>query len=695
MRSLRKTPYGVIIFTANLNPKIEEVRMDESPIKVGLVQINNSFSGLSYFPYSVGVLEAYATKYLLYPKQYKFLVPIFTRIRVSDAVERLLDADVVAFSVYVWNEQISLAIARELKRLRPNVVTIFGGPQVLDRSMEIESYLGTHPYVNFAAHGEGEHVFCSFLECFPTRDWASLSGVSYLTSDGLFVHRSQSKKIGDIDKLPSPYLDGIFEKLIEAHPQEQWIAIWETNRGCPFSCTFCGWGAAVNTKVRKRGLERLFAEVDWFADHDVAYISCADANFGIFPQDIEIAKYVAQVKSERGCFPSGFSVQNTKNATDRAYAIQKILSDSGLNRGVVLSIQSVDKTVLANIKRENIKLETYDELQRRFRRDGVETMSDLILGLPGETYDSFVNGVSTLIERGQHNRIQFNNLSILPDAEMWDPAYRRKYGMEIVVNRIINIHGQRDDFEEIPEYQPLIIATTAMPRPDWIRARAFGWTAGLLHFDKVLQIVLVVVHEFTGITYRELLELFTVDRAEFLPATDFPILAHLREFFRAKAEDIQKGGEEYCYSKKWLDIWWPADEYAMIEIVSRGELTAFYREALVAIRKHIEATTGSIDPALVEILEDAISLNQALIKVPFQKENLDVEVRHNILDVWNGILTGQPIPFIRGMYRYRIDRTSQQWASWDVWCKEVIWYGNKRGAYLYGNEPVVQLAGHF
>ena len=129
---------------------------------------------------------------------------------------------------------------------------------------------------------------------------------------------------------------------------------------------------------------------------------------------MEIAEYVAKVKATTG-YPVALSVQNTKNATERAYQTQKILSDAGLNKGVALSMQSVDMTTLQAIKRDNISLDTYMELQRRFTRDRVETYSDLILGLPGETYESFVDGACRLIETGQHNRIQFNNLSILPE----------------------------------------------------------------------------------------------------------------------------------------------------------------------------------------------------------------------------------------------------------------------------------------
>ena len=85
----------------------------------------------------------------------------------------------------------------------------------------------------------------------------------------------------------------------------------------------------------------------------------------------------------------------------------------GLNKGVTLSMQTLSEEALSNIKRSNIKLSSYFELQKRFINDNVPTYSDLILGLPGETYESFVEGLCKLVESGQHNRIQFNNLSIL------------------------------------------------------------------------------------------------------------------------------------------------------------------------------------------------------------------------------------------------------------------------------------------
>ena len=373
-------------------------------MKVGLVQINNSFSGQNYLPYSVALLQAYVEKHA--PGKHEFLPLVYKRAAIDSIVQSLVSADLVGFSIYVWNERISLEIARRLKAIKPEIVTVFGGPQVPDKPAQ---WLKDNAQVDIVVHNEGERAFLALLSA---------------PEDLRTVETLRAERLTDLERIPSPFLSGTFDSLVAANPDEKWIGLWETNRGCPFRCTFCDWGSATAAKVTKFGMERLQAEVDWFAIHKIEYIFCCDANFGIQKRDVDIAKHVAQVKQQTG-YPHALSVQNTKNATERAYETQKILSDAGLNKGVALSMQSTDPNTLLAVKRDNISLETYMELQRRFTNDGVETYSDLILGLPGETYDSFVRGVDTLISSGQHNRIQFNNLSILPNAEMADPAYRR------------------------------------------------------------------------------------------------------------------------------------------------------------------------------------------------------------------------------------------------------------------------------
>lgn len=652
-------------------------------IKVGLVQINNSFSGQNYLPYSVGILQAYAQQHLQNPNNYEFLLPVYRRIPVEEAVDQLTAAQVICFSAYVWNIRVSLEIAKRIKKRWPEKITVFGGPQVPKR---IDDFMSQNSFIDIACHGEGERILLSVLENLDRSCWGEIPSITYRKGDGSFANTPRIDRIKDLATVPSPYLEGVFESLVRANPSERWIALWETNRGCPFSCTFCDWGSAVASKVHPFDMERLRAETDWFADKKIEYVFCADANFGILKRDIDIVWYVAKMKKERG-YPHALSVQNTKNATERAYETQTILAEAGLNKGVAISVQSVDPATLKAIKRDNISLGTYAELQRRFTRDKVETYSDMILALPGESYDSFVDGAAALIEGGQHNRIQFNNLSILPNAEMGDPEYQKRYGMETVVSKIVNIHGELED-EEIYEEQVLVIATNTMPRDQWVRTRAFCWMTAFLYFDKVFQIPLTMVRECCGVGYRELLELFTEGNLE-----NFPVLSDVREFFRNEARKIQNGGIEYVHSKEWLNIWWPADEHIMIKLCVENKLGLFYQEAERLLERYLKETFLELPQ---QLLREFILLNSSLIKRPFQTEDLEVNLSYNIWEFYQSVLAGTRIPLENRRCTHHIDRTGVTWSSWEDWCREVIWYGNKKGAYLYGNNLVdSQLAGHY
>ncbi len=654
-------------------------------VSVGLVQINSSFSGQIYLPYSVALLQTYVQKRANNPDRYSFLLPVYKRIPVGDAVAQLREAQIVGFSTYVWNGRLSLEIARQLKAERPDVTIVFGGPHVPDQP---EAFLRANPFIDLVVHNEGEQTFLALLEDYPARNWQDRQGVSFIAPDGRFVRKSNGPRFRDLDEVPSPFLEGTFEPLMAANPDDTWIGLWETNRGCPFQCTFCDWGSATAAKVTKFSEDRLFREVDWFADKKIEYIFTCDANFGILKRDVDLAKYVARSKRETG-YPRALSVQNTKNATERAYETQKILSDGGLNKGVALSLQSVDPMTLKAIKRDNISLETYVELQRRFTLDRVITYSDLILGLPGETYESFANGVSQIIETGQHNRIQFNNLSILPNAEMADPDYRARYGMVTVPSIIINIHGERVEFVgDVPEIQDLVVETAAMPRADWRRTRAFSWIAALLHFDKLFQIPLIAAHEVSGVSYRELFEAFLdVDQAA------FPLLGEIRDFFLKEAQSIQEGGPEYVFSKEYLNIYWPADEYVFIKLTAERRFDRFYNEAGDLLKSVLGRHRGELPAG---VIEDSLKLNRALVKQPFLADDVVVEIGCDLMrfydDVRNG--TGRTLRMVPT--RVVIERSSQVYLDLQTWCREVVWWGNKKGAYLYTNRVFdKQLAGHF
>ncbi|NQT46479.1 MAG: radical SAM protein [Candidatus Omnitrophica bacterium] len=639
-------------------------------IKVGTVQINNSFSRQSYFPYSVGLLQAVARKYLKEPDRFEFLLPIYSRISVGSALERLSDADIVVFSLYVWNKEISLRIAEGLKRKRKDLIIVFGGPQVPER--DTESFLRCNPFIDIACHGEGETVFTVLLEKSLGRNWADVPSISYIDKAGRFLQTPPGERIEDLNKIPSPYLDGIFDPLMDANPQEGWVALWETNRGCPFSCTYCDWGSATKDKIYAYDMERLFREIDWFSRKRIEFIFCCDANFGILERDSDIVRYIVEQKKRFG-YPKAFSIQNTKNFKESLYEMYSLLSENGLNKGISLSFQSLNEDTLRGIGRKNVSISNFKEVQQRLTSSNTETFTDIILGLPSETYNSFAGGVSSLIENGQHNRIQFNNLSILPNTEMGDVEYQKRFGFDIVEAKLINIHGSLTA-DSVEEKQQLVVGTDTMPKNDWIRARAFGWATALLHFDKVLQVVFVILNKRYSIEFRKLIEIFMdIDKR-------YPILKSINSFFIDKAADIQNGGSEFCESKEWLNIWWPADELILIKLCTEGMLDEFYKEAGSLIEDYLKKSHLSEYEGL---LHESILLNRELIKLPFQEDDRDIHLSYNIWDVYRAFLKGADTPLKEGDYSYKIDRTSSKWSSWEEWCREVIWYGNKRGVYLY------------
>src|SRR3989338_2220 len=657
--------------------------------RVGLVQINNSFSGQNYLPYSLGMLQAYAQKHVANVNQYQFLNPIYARENIATIARNLEGSSIVFFSTYVWNFRISLAIAKTLKQINSKTLIVFGGPQVPDR---IEGFLEKYNFIDLVCHGEGEQVFASILNQGINRlyekDFEGIPSISYLNCEGIRISHPRASRLKDLNQIPSPFLEGVFESLIAANPQKRWIGTWETNRGCPFSCTFCDWGSATQSRLFQFDMERIYREAEWFAQKKIEHIFCADANFGILSRDYDIAAYLAEVRKKYG-YPTGINFQNTKNATERAYKIQKLLSDVGLNKGVTLSLQSIDPVTLKNIRRDNISTDFYQELQRRFTRDRVETYTDMILGLPGETYKSFCQGIDTLIENGQHNRIQFNNLSILPNAPMADPQYIETHGIETVQTKIINMHGVIENFdEEADEMQELVVATKTCPREDWVKMRASGLMVNFMYFNKILQIPLLLLHKNFDIRMQELLGLFTDGSLK-----NYPILGEIRQFFYEKAKDIQQGGTEYCPSKEWLNIYWPADEYILIQLCVGDKLVAFYKEAEAILNGFLQENFTNIPK---DFLKESLFLNKSLLKLPFQTEDLKLKLFYNIWEAYQAAKASEMIVIEEQKSFYHIDRTTHRCNDWKSWFREVIWWGNKKGAYLYTNTTVEpQLAGHY
>jgi tRNA A37 methylthiotransferase MiaB len=632
---------------------------------------NSMAASLAYLPHSAGVLQVYAQQHAHDAKLLRFLLPLYKRLPIGKAVDHLGTADIVGISVYVWNIQFSLSLARELKRRRPDVLIVMGGPQVPDYP---EEFLRANRFIDVVCHGEGERTFVEILGRRHTRCWEGVLSTSYLTSGGRLIVNERRPRMTELDEIPSPMLGGVYEDLMQSEPEQQWLATWETNRGCPFACTFCDWGSATASKVSRYSESRLFDEIEWLADHRIHHLFMCDANFGMLSRDADIAERLVDAYRRRGMYVA-ISVQNTKNRTDRSEQIQRIFKQSGVvSFGASISLQSVDRKVLKAIKRDNISLDAFDSLQKHYAKEGLETYSDLILGLPEETYRSFTQGVGQVIRNGQFNRIAFYECSVLPNAPMAAPTYRESFQIETVPIRLVHAHEPLiNTYSPHPEFIDIVVSTASMSCEEWVRARVFAYFAELLFFDRLLHVPLVLLGIGLGLQYVQLFEAF-LDA----DPSDFPLTAATTQIFEKHVRSMLKGGPQYIPSEEWLSLWWPPDQYALIGLARGEALDAFYEEARLILTTCAE--NADADPRLVE---DAVRLNRAMFALPFLLCDEEVETTYPIAEDYQAVLRGQE-PILKPQpSACRVERSETVWMSWTDWCEDLVRRVFLRNYYLY------------
>ncbi len=649
--------------------------------KIGMVQINNGFSGQYYLPYSVGLLQAYVQKYILDKNKYTFELPIYRRLPLERNLELLNDVEIIFFSVYVWNEKISIEIARKIKESNPDVYIIFGGPSVPDNAIE---FMCKYTWIDVSVHQEGEISTLEILERYPDKDLTNVSGITYRVDNQVFT-TGPRKRMKNFSDVPSPYLTGVFDDLMKSVGSvHQWLATWESNRGCPFACAYCDWGSATNSKVSKTELDRALLEIDWFAMNKVEFIFIADANFGIFHRDEEIVDYVINVSKRTG-YPKVFSVQNTKNKKERAYIIQKKLAESGLTKAVTLALQTTSEKSLSAISRDNIRSDDYLYLQNRFIKDGISTYTELILALPGETYSSFANGVSNVISGGQHNKIQFNNLSILPNAEMASNEYIKKYNIKTVKAPIVNMHGTLEVPEDgINEEQELVVSTSTLRVEDWRRVREYASYAELLYFCKLLQIPMLFLSVECGISYRVIIEMIMGAPSSFL------VLSKISRIFKDNTKDILNGGAEFIFSEKWEGIFWPPGEYAFIELSTNQLLKDFYKECSALLEDLLDNEGNK------KILADSILYNYKKLNQPNPDREIIIELDYPINKWYKEWIIGNKCVLKHERQSVILYTEEDKYDSWNDWVKYMVWYGHRTGAYYFNDERMEsEISGHY
>jgi tRNA A37 methylthiotransferase MiaB len=450
-----------------------------------------------YLPYSAGVIWSYALTDPWIRDNFRCTDMIWRREAIEPLAQRLAQNDICTFSTYVWNHQYNYTLARRIKEINPDCFIIFGGPEPAITDPDI---FRKESYMDLIICFEGEITYRNVLLKFETRDWENLPGL-LINRDGEAVKTEDAKRIESLGEIPSPYLTGIFDQIMADNPDVEWNGTLETNRGCPFQCTFCDWGSLTYNKVKHFGLERVYDELEWMASHRCGFISITDANFGMFPErDNLIADKIIEVQEKYG-YPKTFSVAWAKNQKREVVDIVKKLLDApGFNQGLTLSVQSLDVDVLENIRRKNMEMNKLEEVFELCEQRNIPTYTELILGLPGESLASWKENFWRLFRMGNHTGLTVFQAQLLENAEM-NLLQKKLY--RIVGQRVTDYFSGSYSNEHIEEGIDIITSTKDLPFETMLDAEIFSWFINTFHINGVSTIASRVVYKYLGIDYSE------------------------------------------------------------------------------------------------------------------------------------------------------------------------------------------------
>jgi len=450
-----------------------------------------------YLPYSCGVLWSYANQFPEIYNNYELGDFIWRRDLVEETVELLKSSDVVGFSTYIWNRSYNNVLARELKKAKPNILIIFGGPEP---QIENPEFFEKYPYVDVCVKLEGEISFKRILDAFNTdKNYNSIPGL-LVNDSGKTINTGDSLRIDDLDSIPSPYLTDVFKPLMEKFSEIRWNATLESNRGCPYACTFCDWGSLTYNKVKKFGLERVYHEFEWVGKNKCDFVSLTDANFGIFPErDSMIADKLIEVQKTYNN-PKAYTISWAKNQKREVVEIvRKLIFEGGSKLGLNLSVQTMDENVLDIIKRKNLDTNKIEEVFELCEQYNIPLYTELILGLPGETLDSWKNNFYRLYNAGNHTGITVYQAQLLENAEM-NLTQRKMYKLEgrIVYDYLVGTYNEH----ELKEGIEVVISTRDLPNDRMIEAQVFSWFMNTFHINGITTYISRVLNK-QGISYKE------------------------------------------------------------------------------------------------------------------------------------------------------------------------------------------------
>jgi len=415
--------------------------------------------------------------------------------------EKLIEAideeapDIIGVSNYIWNFNLGISLIKYAKQKNKNCISVVGGPNATLTNEKMSKLLKSYPIDYYVADNivGGEISFARIVESklngfSPIHKSGTLIGTWYRENNNtIFVKAENAEKT--MDWLPSPFQKGLADEFFE----EGLGCMIETNRGCPFHCTFCVWGAQdTNSKVTQFSVDRVIRDLEYIkkrVNHDLLMIN--DANFGLFKnRDLQIAKYIRKINKEDN-WPQSIVVNWGQVRSEQSIQVADELKGITLLRQ---SSQSQNLDVLKNIKRENIPDYQWKYVAEECKKDGIESFSEVIIMLPGETIESYLEGLRYFFNLGI-DCINSNQCQLLEGAEINDQNHRTKYKIKSKWRLLENAYGDYDKFSAI-EAEEIIVQTNTFSFKDSLKCRMLNWLIQMSWTLKRHNLILKLLKEF-------------------------------------------------------------------------------------------------------------------------------------------------------------------------------------------------------
>jgi len=473
-------------------------------------------------PYGIACLKAYADD------QIAADIRLFKDPRLLEAalVEQVIGfnpdcigrqsgvPDIVGFSNYLWNHELSCTYARAVKERHPSTWVVFGGPNV-PYDTSVLPWMAERPYIDLLVAGPGE---------------TAITQITQRLARGLPLSAGVVHGKPGLDRHPSPYLTGCLDAFL-ADPKL--TPLMEGVRGCPYRCTYCVDGT--DSPVHAKPASVLIAELRYIAERTQSQtLILADPNFGMYPEDLEFAKGIAQVQQETG-YPANIVASTAKNRKDRVLEISEILGGS---LRLAASVQSLDPDVLKKVQRKNIPTEELTQMALDTRSGQANTYSELILGLPGDSRQKHIDGILQLVDMG-FDQIRMHQLCLLDGSTLATPEQRAEHNLVThwrVLQRSFGSYEVLGDPTHVTEFEEVVTGGYDFTMEDYLYCRSFALTVALFYNERVFS-ELADLLRYLNIPYSAFLQYIHAAVLEL--AVEHPIRHVYHQFQWAAQEELR------------------------------------------------------------------------------------------------------------------------------------------------------------